>query len=227
MYITTTSNSYKVDQLGTHGLSCKRSEGRHHRHSAVNDILHRALRSAQVPARLEPSGLTRSDGKRPDGVTLVPWRRGKPLVWDATCPDTLAFSYRANATAGAGEVAAMAEQKKLIKYDSLAPNYDIAPVAIESLGAIGPLSRALLKDLGRRIKESTGRQGRMNTSFSVWRLQFSEEMLFPSWARWETLDKTFLDSIFDFSWCCCCLLLFFFCLFVSLLLKLYRSVVYL
>ena len=75
---------------------------------------------------------------------------------DATCPDTLAFSYRANATAGAGEVAAMAEQKKLIKYDSLAPNYDIAPVAIESLGAIGPLSRALLKDLGRRIKESTG-----------------------------------------------------------------------
>ena len=25
-----------------------------------------------------------------------------------------------------------------------------------SLGAIGPLSRALLKDLGRRIKESTG-----------------------------------------------------------------------
>ena len=146
----------EVDQLGTHGLSCKRSEGRHHRHSAVNDILHRALRSVQVPARLEPSGLTRSDGKRPDGVTLVPWRRGKPLVWDATCPDTLAFSYRANATAGAGEVAAMAEQKKLIKYDSLAPNYDIAPVAIESLGAIGPLSRALLKDLGRRIKESTG-----------------------------------------------------------------------
>ena len=38
---------------------------------------------------------------------------------------------------------------------SLTPNYDIAPVAIESLGAIGPLSRALLKDLGRRIKEST------------------------------------------------------------------------
>ena len=142
----------EVDQLGTHGLSCKRSEGRHHHHlhSAVNDILHRALRSAQVPARLVSPAQT---GKRPDGVTLVPWRRGKPLVWDATCPDTLAFSYRANATTGAGEVAAMAEQKKLIKYDSLAPNYDIAPVAIESLGAIGPLSRALL---GRRIKESTG-----------------------------------------------------------------------
>ena len=182
----------EVDQLGTHGRSCKRSEGRHHRHSAVSDILHRALRSAQVPARLEPSGLTRSDGKRPDGVTLVPWRRGKPLVWDATCPDTLAFSYRANATDGAGEVAAMAEQKKLIKYDSLAPNYDIALVAIESLGAIGPLSRRTWD--ARRV---LGRQGLMNTSCSVWQLQFSEEMLFPSWARWETLDKTtlYLDSI--------------------------------
>ena len=29
-------------------------------------------------------------------------------------------------------------------------------IKTESLGAIGPLSRALLKDLGRRIKESTG-----------------------------------------------------------------------
>ena len=35
----------------------------------------------------------------------------------------------------------------------------------------------------------------MNTSCSVWRLQFSEEMLFPSWARWGTLDKTFLGSM--------------------------------
>ena len=32
----------------------------------------------------------------------------------------------------------------------------------------------------------------MNTSCSAWQLQFSDEMLFPSWARWETLDKTFL-----------------------------------
>ena len=99
-------------------------------------------------------------------------------------------------TASDGEVAAVAEQKKLTKYDSLAPNYDIAPVAIESLGAIGPLSRALLKDLGRRIKESTGEaRAHEYTSCSVWQLQFSEEMLFPSWARWETLHKSFLGSI--------------------------------
>ena len=32
----------------------------------------------------EPVGLLRSDGKRPDSVTLVPWQSGKSLCWDVT-----------------------------------------------------------------------------------------------------------------------------------------------
>ena len=36
------------------------SEGRHFRHSALNDIIHRALSSAKVPSRLEPAGIYRS-----------------------------------------------------------------------------------------------------------------------------------------------------------------------
>ena len=55
----------------------KESEGRHHCHAAVNDIIHRTLVAAHV-LRLEPPGLLRSDGKRPDGVTVVPW-------WKASC----------------------------------------------------------------------------------------------------------------------------------------------
>ena len=74
-----------VNHLGTHGLSCVRSEGRHHRHAALNDIVHRALTAAHIPSRLEPSGIFRSDGKRPDGITVVPWKSGRLLVWDATC----------------------------------------------------------------------------------------------------------------------------------------------
>ncbi|KAF2903237.1 hypothetical protein ILUMI_02951 [Ignelater luminosus] len=44
---------------------------------------------------LEPVavGLMHEDGKRPDGLTLVPWRKGRFLVWDATCLDTLAPSH--------------------------------------------------------------------------------------------------------------------------------------
>ena len=83
----------EVDSLATHGLSCKWSEGRHHRHAALNNVVHRALAAAKIPSRLEPSGLYRTDGKRPDGITVVPWKSGRLLVWDATCPDTFALSY--------------------------------------------------------------------------------------------------------------------------------------
>ena len=60
--------------LPPNGLSCRWSEGHHHRHAAVNDIIHWALTAAYLPSRLEPTGLFRSDSKRPDGITLVPWR---------------------------------------------------------------------------------------------------------------------------------------------------------
>jgi len=73
-----------VDQLATHGLSCKKSEGRHYCHGAINDILPRALTTACIPSRLEPPDLVRTDGKHPDGVTMIPWKNGKPIVWDAT-----------------------------------------------------------------------------------------------------------------------------------------------
>ena len=61
-----------VDALGRHALSCKRSEGRHQQHAAINDVVKQGLMSAHIPSRLEPTGLVRSDGKRLDGATLAP-----------------------------------------------------------------------------------------------------------------------------------------------------------
>ena len=127
----------EVDHLSTHGLSCRKSEGCHYRHAAVNDILYRTLASAHIPSRLEPSDLNRSDSKRPDGVTMIPWKNGRMLVWDATCPDTLAPSYRCHATSSAGAVATLAEERKSSKYSFLVPSHSFTPVAIESLGPIG------------------------------------------------------------------------------------------
>ena len=146
----------EVSSLGTHGLSCKSSEGRHFRHAAVNDIIHRSLLAAGIPSRLEPPGLSRSDGKRPDGMSLAPWSSGRLLVWDAICPDTFAVSYRGQATIGAGCVAASAEERKALKYSSLTPSYLFTPVAVETSGAIGPRSRAFLRELGRRVWQKTG-----------------------------------------------------------------------
>ena len=96
----------EVDCKATHGLSCRRSVGRHYWHAALNDIVHRAMTSAHIPSRLEPSGIFRFDGKCPDGITVVPWENGKLLVWDATCPDTFTPSYTTRATSEPGAVAA-------------------------------------------------------------------------------------------------------------------------
>ena len=90
-----------------------------HRHAAITHIIHRALTSAGVPATLQPPGLLRSDGKRLDGVSMVPWRSRKFLVWDATCIDTFAPSYRSLAVQAAGAVAEKVESLKEEKYSDL------------------------------------------------------------------------------------------------------------
>ena len=71
---------------------------------------------------------------------------GRPLVWDATCPDTYAQSHRLHSTITTGRVA---EKKKAEKYAHLAPAHHFQPVAIETSDAIGPTSRSFLKELGR------------------------------------------------------------------------------
>jgi hypothetical protein len=55
----------------------------------INSIVNRALTSIHVNSTLEPNGLSRDDGKRPDGMTLLPWiNKGQPLVWDITIVDS-------------------------------------------------------------------------------------------------------------------------------------------
>jgi hypothetical protein len=41
------------------------------------------------PLLLEPPGMLSTDGNRANGVTLAPWSKGKCLVWNATCVDTM------------------------------------------------------------------------------------------------------------------------------------------
>ena len=74
-----------VDIYGLHPLSCRFSAGRLPRHSALNDIIKRTLSSAGFNAVLEPVGLDHGEGKRPDGMTVSPFFRGKCLIWDSTC----------------------------------------------------------------------------------------------------------------------------------------------
>src|SRR5664279_2919022 len=108
-----------VDASGVHGLSFRKSAGRQMRHSALNDLIKRSLASAEIPSRLEPSSLSRADGKRPDSMTLMPWKQGRCLVWDVTCSDTLAPSHLNRAVTGPGVVATDAESHKLTMKQSV------------------------------------------------------------------------------------------------------------
>ena len=80
----------KVERDGLHGLSCTKSAGRFSRHATLNSLIKQTLGSLDLPSMLEPRGLYRTDGKRPDGVTLIPWEMGKQLVSDFTVADALA-----------------------------------------------------------------------------------------------------------------------------------------
>ena len=69
---------------------------------------------------LEPRGLYRTDGKRPDGVTMIPWEMGKQQVWDVTVVDALTPS-RLNQVSlcNPGATATEVEARKTEKYREL------------------------------------------------------------------------------------------------------------
>jgi len=116
VYLQNTMNSplqllhalYQFSCLWQHSLICKQDPSRRDRHNVMNDINFRSLSSAGIPASKEPTGLTRLDRKRPDGLPLVPWQGGKPVTWDITVVSTLAQSYlhaSGHSAAGAAELA--------------------------------------------------------------------------------------------------------------------------
>ena len=79
----------RVERDGLHGLSCTKSAGRFSRHATLIFLMKQTLGSLDLPSRLKPRGLYRSDGKCPDCVTMIPWEMGKQLVWDVTVVDSL------------------------------------------------------------------------------------------------------------------------------------------
>ena len=55
-----------VDARGLHSSVCKKAPGKTIRHHSLNDMIARSFSAAGVPVVEEPTGLSRSDGKRPD-----------------------------------------------------------------------------------------------------------------------------------------------------------------
>ena len=124
-----------VDARGLHGLSCKKNAGRSLRHFQINDLTFRTLKRPDIASTKEPKGLVREDGKKPDGLTLVPWKAGK-ATWDATIVDTFSASYLKVSPVSPGQAAEVAADRKKIKYSTVSTNHRFIPIAVETMGSI-------------------------------------------------------------------------------------------
>ncbi|GAV01570.1 hypothetical protein RvY_12261 [Ramazzottius varieornatus] len=118
--------SATVDIHGRHGLSCPSRSG----------------------------AVLRDDSqKRPDRMTLVPWKEGKALVWDVTCDDSVCQIYRKGSAQNAGYAANKAEENKRLKYQRLEGSYFFCPVGFETFG---PAATSLLTEIEKRMAHRTG-----------------------------------------------------------------------
>jgi len=134
----------QVDVLGVQSLICKQAPGKSVRHHALNDVVARAFSAADTPISKEPAGLCRTDGRRPDGISLIRWQAGKPAVWDVTVTCTTAASYLDSSSREAGAAAEIAASRKMTKYSNLAAQHTCDD------------AHGLLRDLGRRLSEFSG-----------------------------------------------------------------------
>ena len=143
-----------MDAQGLYAMVCKKAPGKIARHHVFNDIIWRAFDAAGIPAVKEPSGLDRQDRKRPHGLTLIPWRGGRSLVWDVTVVSPLAAFYVDREATDAGTVSNMAatrKTEKYSKYSTLSSAYQFEPIAVESLGVFSSTALNFISELGRRI----------------------------------------------------------------------------
>ena len=128
------------------------------------------------PTQLEPVGLSRSDGKWPDGMTVVPWSHGQLLVWDVTCPDTLATSYQDPTT--------HQQQGKLqqLQRRGRSTNIPLCACCHRDPSVLGPKTLAFVRVLGRKICQETGEgMATSYTSCSACLWPFREGMRLKCW----------------------------------------------
>ena len=115
--------------------------------------------------------LSRTDGKRPDGLTLVPWQRGKSVTWNVTVTDTVADSYLHLISAKAGGAAENAAIRKDDKYVDLQQTYTFVSLAFETLGLINVKGVEFLQELSRRLAAIS--EDNRQTSFLFQRISVS------------------------------------------------------
>ena len=106
------------------------------------------IKHAQIPVAKEPVCLTRTDGKRPNGATLITWSCNKQLAWEVTVPDTFAESHLQETYNLAGAAKNRAAELKRTKYTAVTSTHIFAPIAIETSGTWNDGAVETVQELG-------------------------------------------------------------------------------
>ena len=154
-----------MDEQGLHAFVCKKSGGLHQRHSMLNHLIKTELERLKINSVLEPTNLVASEALRPDGVTVVPWSRGKPLSWDVSCGHPNASSYISRTIKAAGDLCEKMEEKKLNKYLLLQEKCVFQPLCFETFGGMGPSTRSFIHELMRRARGVSHLSGEEETNY--------------------------------------------------------------
>jgi len=104
-------------------------------------------------------------------MSLIPWARGRSLLWDFTCKDTFAPSYVNASSKQVGYVAKEGEKKKIRHYSDLANQFIFIPIAVETSGVIGKLGLDLIKKIECKIADATNEK--RATSFLIQRISIA------------------------------------------------------
>jgi hypothetical protein len=121
-----------------------KSSGRLSRHTEINSIINQSLTSIHI-------------NSSPDGMTLVPWIKCQPLVWDVSIVDTLADSYILKTSEVSCFAAEMACKRKHSKYSStISSNYIFKCLAFESLGPWCKEAIDFINVIGNRLIAKSG-----------------------------------------------------------------------
>jgi len=145
-----------VDTHGLHGFVCKQAPGRITRHCVINDVMAWSLTTTGVQVTKEPCWLTRTDGRRPDGL---PWLLGKPgsrwlgTSWYSAHWQTRMATCHLKSAGGAAEAAA---SRKTSKYADLPATRIFQPLAFETHGTTRSSAIDFLNAVGGQSTSVTG-----------------------------------------------------------------------
>jgi len=124
-----------------------------------------------MPTVKEPINLMRDDNKRPDGTTLLPWARGKPMAWDVTVPDTYAESHISSTATKPGAAAQKTAQNK-IDILQIGQHTHLLPICHRNSWYIWhQMATELTQGIGRRITTIT--EDNRETTFLFQRLSMA------------------------------------------------------